>query len=495
MFSEAGEGKLCTGDVKLLMLLNKKLHTKQKDLLAAMREGEDLTQWQHVVLIFQLSIPAILAQLSSIILEYADASMVGRLGAGESASIGLVTSTTWLFGGLCSAVAQGYTIQVAHSVGGRDHRKARILVRHGLLAALLFSLLLMAAGLLISSDLPRWLGGDPAICKDASVYFRILMLHVPLMQLNYMAGGMLQCSGEMRVPGFLNALMCFLNIILNALLIFPSGTIRIPGLPVSLPGVGLRVAGAAWGTVLAELICVSIMLYYLLYRSPLLKLQNGDHEPYSRQELKKALRISVPAGFESVVTGSAYVAFTAIVAPLGMYALAANSFSITAESLCYMPGYGIAIAATTLIGQCFGAGRTALARRLSWLLTVLSMFVMSCSGLLMYMFAPQMIGLLSPVPEVRALGTMVLRIEAFAEPLYAASIVISGIFRGYGNTLVSSILNLISMWAVRIPLAAFLAGRSGLRGVWTAMCIELCVRGILFIVRLSTRDGSRPLKK
>ena len=175
MFPEAGEGKLCTGDVKLLMLLNKKLHTKQKDLLAAMREGEDLTQWQHVVLIFQLSIPAILAQLSSIILEYADASMVGRLGAGESASIGLVTSTTWLFGGLCSAVAQGYTIQVAHSVGGRDHRKARILVRHGLLAALLFSLLLMAAGLLISSDLPRWLGGDPAICKDASVYFRILM--------------------------------------------------------------------------------------------------------------------------------------------------------------------------------------------------------------------------------------------------------------------------------------------------------------------------------
>ena len=116
---------------------------------------------------------------------------------------------------------------------------------------------------------------------------------------------------------------------------------------------------------------------------------------------------------------------------------------------------------------------------------IFGMAIMACTGVLMYVFAPQMIGLLSPVPEVRALGTMVLRIEAFAEPLYAASIVISGIFRGYGNTLNSSILNLISMWAVRIPLAAYLAGRSGLRGVWTAMCIELIFRGILFIARLA----------
>ncbi len=458
---------------------------QKKDLLVSMREGETLTGRQHVLLIFQLSIPAILAQLSTIILEYADASMVGRLGAGESASIGLVTSTTWLIGGICSAAAAGYTIQVAHSIGGRDYKKARTNVRHGLLVALLVGALIMAAGLLISGKLPVWLGGDPSICGDASLYFRILMLHVPLMEFNHMAGGMLQCSGEMRVPGFLNALMCFINIVLNALLIFPSGTIRIPWTQLYLPGAGLRVAGAAWGTVLSELICVSLMLLYLLFRSPLHRIRNEGRSPFSKDEIKKALSISIPQGFESVITGSAYVAFTAIVAPLGTIALAANSFSITAESLCYMPGFGIGIAATTLIGQCYGARRIDLARRLSWLLTALSMIVMACSGLLMYIFAPQMIGLLSPVPEVRELGSTILRIEAFAEPFYAASIVISGIFRGYGNTLNSSILNLISMWAVRIPLAAYLAGRSGLRGVWTAMCIELIFRGILFIVRLA----------
>ena len=79
---------------------------------------------------------------------------------------------------------------------------------------------------------------------------------------------------------------------------------------------------------------------------------------------------------------------------------------------------------------------------------------------------------------------MVLRIEAFAEPLYGASIVAAGVFRGAGETLLSSALNLVSTWAVRIPLAYYLGSLYGLKGAWLAMCIELSVRGTLFLVRL-----------
>lgn len=182
--------------------------------------------------------------------------------------------------------------------------------------------------------------------------------------------------------------------------------------------------------------------------------------------------------------GFSYVTFTKIVAPLGTIALAAHSFSITAESVCYMPGYGIGHAATTIVGQSLGAGRKDITKKLSWFATGLGVGIMTLMGVLLYIFAPDMIGMLSPDPGIRELGTAVLRIEAFAEPMYAASIVAAGVFRGAGKTLTSSVLNLVSVWLIRIPLAAFLAPMFGLSGVWIAMCTELIVRGSLFLIWL-----------
>ena len=112
------------------------------------------------------------------------------------------------------------------------------------------------------------------------------------------------------------------------------------------------------------------------------------------------------------------------------------------------------------------------------------MLVMTASGALMYAFAPVMIGIMSPDPAVVELGARVLRIEAFAEPLFAASIVAAGVFRGAGDTLMPSVFNFITMWAVRLPVAAFLAPRIGLVGVWVAMFCDLTSAGVLFLLRL-----------
>jgi Na+-driven multidrug efflux pump len=85
---------------------------------------------------------------------------------------------------------------------------------------------------------------------------------------------------------------------------------------------------------------------------------------------------------------------------------------------------------------------------------------------------------------VRSLGTTILRIETFAEPLYAASMVAAGALRGAGDTLVPSVFTLLSNWGVRIPALQFVAPRFGLVGCWTVMALELCLRGSLFLVRL-----------
>lgn len=465
--------------------------SSSENLLKDMISGKSMTASQQIGLTVRLSIPAILAQISSIVMQYIDASMVGRLGANASGAIGLVSSTTWLFGGLCIAVTTGFTVQIAQAVGAGEDKSARNIMKQGLIIALCISALLALVAALISTPLPRWLGGEAGIQKMASQYFLVYMLGLPALQMNSIAGGMHQSSGNMRLPGILNVMCCVMDVIFNLFFIFPTRIVQINSITFTMPGLGLGVAGAALGTITAEAVTCAIMVIALLWKNRTLHLRKGEHLRFHRDTLARAVKIGAPVGLEQMVMCSAYVMSTKIVSPLGTIAIAANSFAVTAESFCYMPGYGVQAAATTLVGQCVGAGQKQLSRRMAWITMGLGVSVMTVGGVLMYIAAPAMIGVLTPNEEIRNLGAAVLRIEAFAEPFYAASIVASGALRGAGDTLVPSCMNFASMWCVRIPLAAILAPRVGLYGVWIAMCVELCFRGILFMARLKRERWMR----
>ena len=181
--------------------------SSSENLLKDMISGKSMTASQQIGLTVRLSIPAILAQISSIVMQYIDASMVGRLGANASGAIGLVSSTTWLFGGLCIAVTTGFTVQIAQAVGAGEDKSARNIMKQGLIIALCISVILALIAALISTPLPRWLGGEAAIQKMASQYFLVYMLGLPALQMNSIAGGMHQSSGNMRLPGILLSLI------------------------------------------------------------------------------------------------------------------------------------------------------------------------------------------------------------------------------------------------------------------------------------------------
>lgn len=307
-------------------------------LLSLIREGKQMTLGQQLRLTAYLSVPAIMAQISSIAMQYIDASMVGSLGANAAASIGLVSTTTWLFWELCAAAAMGFSVQVAHKIGAGDFVGARKILRQSIAATLVFSSLLAAVGISISGMLPGWLDGDEAIRSDSSLYFWIFALFLPALQLNFLAGGMLRCSGNMHVPSMLNVLMCLLDIVFNFFLIFPSRQVEWLGVEFTAPGAGLGVEGAILGTVLAELITAGGMMWYLCHRSPMLRLSGewGSFLP-RKKTLRKAFRISLPMGFEHMAICGAQIATTVIVAPLGIIAIAANSFAITAEVSAICP--------------------------------------------------------------------------------------------------------------------------------------------------------------
>ena len=149
-----------------------------------------------------------------------------------------------------------------------------------------------------------------------------------------------------------------------------------------------------------------------------------------------------------------------------------------------MPGYGIGEAATTLVGQSMGAGRRDLCYSFARMTVFSGMIVMAVMGVVMFVTAPQLMALMTPVQAICDLGADCLRIEAFAEPMFGASIIAYSVCVGAGDTLRPAAINLCSMWLVRLTLAALLAKDYGLRGVWIAMAIELVFRGTIFLIHL-----------
>lgn len=438
----------------------------EKDrLLRLVREGQPLSTGQQVRLAAALSVPAIMSQLSTIIMQYIDASMVGSLGANASASIGLISTSTWLLGGLIGSAATGFAVQVAHKIGASNNKEARVILRQALSACFIFSLFVMAIGLSISQQLPVWLGGNEEICHDASIYFTVFCFTLPILMIRRLGGSMLRSSGNIKVPSLLNVLACCLDVVFNFILIYQYG---------------LGVLGAALGTLLAETITMVLMQYFLCFRSEELRLtqERGSFRP-DWLHIRLSLKIGLPMGIEHVIFCAAQIVSTIIVAPLGTVAIAANAFGITIESLCYMPGYGIGDAATTLVGQSLGAGRRELCRKFASITILMGVAVMTFMGIVMFITSPYLMTIMTPDVMVQELSTKVLRIETFAEPFYAASIVAYSVFVGMGKTIKPCVMNLISIWCVRITLAALLASSMGLVGIWLAMAIELTFRGII----------------
>ena len=426
---------------------------KSEALLANIRNGQPMSQNEKLKLIVSLSIPSILAQITTVMMFFIDASMVGHLGAEASASIGLVESTTWLMGSVMSAASMGFSVQVSHFIGANDFFKARQVFRHGLLCGLAFSLIIAAIGTSIHSVLPLWLGGGNDINHDASQYYLVFSLTMPFILLFHLSASMIKCSGNMQLPSLMSVLLCVLDVIFNYLFIYM---------------LHLGVVGAAIGTSMAYISTSLPIAWMATRRNKILALQL-DNVPFKWvwDYVTKAIRISLPMAIQSVLMSGAQIVSTLIVAPLGNIAIASNSF----------------------------AGRKDLCKSFAHMTVGLGMLVMAFMGLIMYIFAPEMIGLLSPVESIRTLGTTILRIEAFAEPFFAASIVAYSICVGAGDTLRPAIMNLVSMWCVRLTLAAWLARDYGLKGVWTAMAIELTFRGSIFLYRLFRGNWLKGIKE
>ena len=452
-----------------------------EQLSARMRQGETIPSRQTAQVALALSIPSILEQLVVTAMGYIDAAMVGHIGAEATASIGIVSSSTWLLHGILVGLYNAFSIQIAQYLGADRQQDARGVLRQAMLFNLAAGLAAAAFGIGISGHLPGWLGADVSLQANASAYFAIWSAALPFTMAMGMYTSMLRASGDALTPGLISVLVCVLDVVFNFFLINPTRTLW----GITVWGAGLGVPGAALGTALATVVGGLLALCILLFREGPLCIRKPGSWKITRACIRNLGKVGVPLAAERAALSSAQVLQVRIVSQLGTVAIAANSLGVSAEGLCYMAGYGIQGAAIALIGQAVGAHRKDMAKRFAWLCTLMGMGIMTLTGAGLFAFAPALMSIFTADAAVIALGARVLRIEAFAEPMFGASIVASGAMQGAGDSTACFVLNLVSMWGIRLTLAFLLAPRLGLMGVWGAMCCELSIRGLLFLIRLA----------
>lgn len=437
--------------------------------------------------VLKLSWPSILEQIAFTIFQFADTAMVAALGASATAAVGVVTPVLWLTNGLIAALAMGLSVQVAQAIGAEDYEAARRVIRQSFSCAVVGGGVLTIITVLLAPALPGMLGADPDIVPMASVYLRIVGYSLVADGVLMVFSAILRCMGNTRAPMIANASTIVLNIILNYFLIYPTRPVTIGTNTITMPGLGMGVAGAAWGTAISIVVAAMMVLYSMRGSRFGLSLEWDHLKAYDKKILQRTAHLGVPVALERATLALGQVAFIRIVATMGTNALAAHHLAVQAESLSYLPAFGFSVAATTLVGQAVGAGLKEDARRFGNIAARMGLICMILTGTTLFFGSRYLILFFTPDQEVVALGSMLLKIVAFAQPMQAFFIIYSGALRGAGDSRWPFYINLVGVWGIRIASACFFTFvlKLGLGWVWVAMLMDLCFCGFVCYRRFS----------
>ena len=431
-------------------------------------------------IIWALAWPAILEQILQVSVTYVDSAMVGSLGASATAAVSVPTSTIWLVNGWMNAFAIGYAVLMARNIGARRYERAKLITRQGLIVGLLFGAILSLSFTLIAQVLPSWIGAEEEVRGLARDYYTpIAIAYLPTL-LMITISSFMRLSGDTRTPLLLNTFNNVLNTILNVFFIF--GELRIG--PITIHGFGLGVKGAAIATAIAVTTTAILLFVIWLTKKSIIQLELNQSFALEKEIQKNAFRLGLPVGLERSTLSFGQIIFTKMVGSLGTTALAAHFLANTAEAMTYLPAGGLSTAATTLVAQALGREDKALAKRFANRTTVMGTILMTTMGIVLYFTAPVLMSFFTRDANVIALGTTVLRIEAFVEPAFGLSMLVFGVFRGAGDTRRPFYISIAGMWVVRLPVALTLIRMTtlGLVGIWLGMALDLLLRGIISAV-------------
>ena len=398
--------------------------------------------------IWALAWPTMLEQLMQTAVQYVDTAMVGSLGTAATAAVGSTTTVNWLVGSTISALGVGFLATISQARGAGRHEDARRASGQAVLAVLVTGLLFTLLCLLLAPFIPGWMQVEKDLQPLAGQYFFILYTPMLARVATIIFGTVLRAAGDTKTPMKAGVWVNLINVSLNFLLIYPTRRLSVLGITFTCPGAGWGVSGAAVASAIAVAVG-GIILTVKLWQHKEISPRGQSIRP-DWQVLRPCLRVALPNALQRFGTSLGYVAFASMVNALGGIATAAHTVANTVESAFYIPGYGMQAAAATLAGNALGARDAAGIRRLPRTILAIEVALMMVSGTLLFIFAPNMVGLFSTDPRVILLGATVLQMVAVSEPFYGVSIIIEGMMQGMGHTVYPFVCNILGMWGVRI---------------------------------------------
>lgn len=437
-----------------------------------MRDRERAPRGPLLKALLLVALPTMLEEVMSTLLQYVDTAMVGQLGEKATAAVSVTNTINWLIGSVMSAVGVAVLTLIAQAVGAGDREKASRLSQQALLMAVCVGAVLGAGAAGLSPFIPVWMGAEAAIQAEASRYFFIISLPMAFRAVNMVLGAAIRATKDTRTPMLINLGANVVNAGLNYVLIYVCA---------------LGVAGAAFATAISHVLSGSLM--FLAYRrQPLLRWRWREFGPDGAL-LRACGRIGGPVLCTRAASCMGYVVFAGMVSGMGTTVFAAHSIAVTAETIFYVPGYGLRTATSALVGSAVGErdrGKLTAFCRLSVALTV---SIMCVSGVLLYFIAGPLMAFFTPEAPVVALGAEMLRLVAFTEPFFGLMIVLEGVFYGLGRTRYAFVVETGSMWGVRILLTFFCVKRWGLdlRAVWYCMIADNVCKAVLFAIPFVSR--------
>ena len=439
-----------------------------------------------LAVIFALAWPTMLEQLMQTAVQYIDTAMVGSLGTEATAAVGATSTVNWLVGSTISAIGVGFLAYISQAIGAGKKQEGLKAVGQALLATLVMGLVFTGLTLGLSGRIPVWMQVDPAIRELASQYFFIIYAPMLFRTASIILGTVLRAVGDTKTPMRVGIWVNLINVVMNFLLIYPTRTVQLFGLSFTMPGAGMGVTGAAVASALAFTFG-GIAIFLNLWRHPEISPKGQSLKP-DFTVLRPCLKVAFPNMLQRFGTSLGYVAFASMINALGGISTAAHTIANTVESAFYIPGYGMQTAAATLAGNAYGAKDKERLRSLGRTMLPLEVGLMILSGGLLFLFAPQLMGLFSKDAEVIRLGTTVLRMVAVSEPFYGVPIIIEGMMRGVGKTVTPFVFNIIGMWGVRIVgtwiLTSFFGGT--LVSAWGCMIAHNLLLCLLFSIHFAS---------
>lgn len=398
--------------------------------------------------IFGLAWPTMLEQLMQTAVQYIDTAMVGALGTHATAAVGSTTTVNWLVGSSISALSVGFLSFIAQAYGANDKEHAAKVTTQVVFSTFVIGILFTIATLSLSSYIPIWMQVDASIQPLAASYFFILYLPMLPRAATIMFGTALRATGDTKTPMKVGLMVNAINVVLNFFLIFQTKDVSIASVIFTVPGAGLGVLGAAAASAIAFTFG-GIYMTIALWKHPVIS-PAGKNIRLDKEIIKPCLKVALPNMLQRFGTSLGYVAFASMVNSLGEVSTAAHTIANTVESLFYIPAYGMMTAAATLAGNALGAKDNQRMKDLTHTIIQIEFVLMTFSGALLFLFAPQMMSIFSKDSLVIALGSTVLRMVAVSEPIYGVAVIIEGIMLGVGETITPFKFNILGMWGIRI---------------------------------------------